>query len=62
MNELDGTIDSVQTDKEPYGYYVTVGYNFWPSKSSELQLNYIIDSKQTDFNKHWYLLNLQINI
>ena len=93
MNKLEGTIDSVQSNKEPFGYHITlgfkpfqnhqflfrydnlspdgiisdsefyiVGYNFWPSKPTELQFNYIIDSKQTDFKNHWYLINLQVSL
>ncbi len=42
-------------------YYI-FGYNFWPGKSTELQFNYIINSKQTDFKNHWYLLNLQVSL
>ncbi len=93
MNKLEGTIDSIQSKKEPFGYHITlgykpfenhqflfrydnlsteglipdselyiIGYNFWPSKPTELQFNYIIDSKQTDFKNHWYLLNLQVSL
>jgi len=93
MNKLDGMIDSLQSNKEPYGYHITlgyepfnkhqfllrydnlnaddiisnselfiIGYNFWPTRATELQFNYIIDSKQTNFKYHWYLLNFQINL
>ena len=93
MNKLEGTIDSIQSKKEPFGYHITlgyklfqnhqflfrydnlspdgiisdselyiIGYNFWPSKPTELQFNYVIDSKQTDFKNHWYLLNLQVSL
>ena len=93
LNKLDGMIDSLQSDKEPYGYHITlgykafskhqfllrydnlnaddiisnselyiIGYNFWPTQATEIQFNYIIDSKQTNFKYHWYLLNLQINL
>ena len=93
MNKLDGMIDSLQSNKEPYGYHITfgyepfnkhqfllrydnlnaddiisnselfiIGYNFWPTRATELQFNYITDSKQTNFKYHWYLLNFQINL
>jgi phosphate-selective porin len=50
--------DGITSDSELY----IIGYNFWPSKPTELQFNYIIDSKQTDFSNHWFLLNLQISL
>jgi hypothetical protein len=50
--------DGIISDSE---FYI-IGYNFWPSKPTELQFNYIIDSKQTDFSNHWFLLNLQISL
>jgi len=93
MNKLEGTIDSVRSNKEPFGYHVTlgfkpfqnhqflfrydnlspdgiisdsefyiIGYNFWPTRVAELQLNYITDSGQTEFKYHWILANLQISI
>jgi hypothetical protein len=93
MNKLDGIIDSAQSESEPYGYHITlgykplsnhqflirydnlspegiisdsefyiIGYNFWPTQVAELQLNYIIDSKQSEFKYHWILINFQISI
>ena len=93
MNKFDGTIDSVQSKSEPYGYHITfgykplskhqfllrydnlsadgiisdsdfyiIGYNFWPTQATELQVNYIIDSEQTEFKYHWFLINLQISL
>ncbi len=93
MNELDGMIDTVQSEKNPYGYQITlgykpfnkhqfllrydnlspdgiiedsnfyiIGYNFWPTRIAEIQINYIINSDQTDFRNHWYLVNFQISL
>jgi len=93
INKLDGTIDSVQSKSEPYGYQITlgykplskhqfllrydnlspdgiisdsdfyiIGYNYWPTQATELQVNYIIDSEQTEFKYHWFLINLQISL
>ncbi len=93
MNKLDGKIDSLESNKEPYGYHVTLGYkpfqkhqfllryenlttdgiiedsdlyilgyNFWPTSATEIQFNYIINSENTDFKNHLYLINFQISI
>jgi len=93
MNKFDGTIDSINTIKKPYGYHITlgykpfqnhqflfrydnlsadgiisnsdlyiIGYNFWPSKFAEIQINYTINSKNTSFKNHWYLVNFQLNL
>ncbi len=42
-------------------FYI-IGYNFWPTRIAELQINYIIDSNNTDFKNHWYLVNFQISL
>lgn len=93
MNNLDGTLDSVSTIKDPFGYQVTlgykpftqhqflvryddlsadgiipdsklfiIGYNFWPTRIAEIQLNYIIDSDNSAFEYHLYLINFQISL
>lgn len=45
-----------------YSEFYIIGYNFWPSKPTELQFNYIIDSRNSELKYHWYLLNLQISL
>lgn len=93
LNKLDGTLDSIVTKKDPYGYHITIGYkpsekhqilvrydnlspdgiinnskyyiigyNFWPTKVAEVQINYIIDSDDSAFKNHWYLVNFQLSI
>ena len=42
-------------------FYI-IGYNFWPTRVAEVQINYIIDSKHSDFKNHWYLVNFQISL
>jgi hypothetical protein len=42
-------------------FYV-IGYNFWPTRVAEIQLNYIIDSDNSEFKYHWYLINFQISL
>lgn len=54
--------DTFQTDQSlDSSDLLILGYNLWPSKVSELQVNYIIDMDQFNFNNHQLLLNLQIN-
>ena len=93
MNNLDGSIDSVATKEDPYGYHITIGYkpfskhqfllrydnlsadgiisdskfyiigyNFWPTGVAEIQVNYIINSDNSEFKYHWYLINFQISL
>ncbi len=93
INTLDGTLDSILTNRKPYGYHITAGYkfgsnhqvlvrydnlspdgvtdnsefyifgyNFWPTSATEIQFNYIIDSKQSEFNSHWFLFNFQLSL
>lgn len=50
--------DGIISDSD---FYI-IGYNFWPTQVAELQINYIIDSKETEFKYHWILVNLQISI
>jgi hypothetical protein len=52
------TADNIIANSELY----IIGYNFWPTKATEIQFNYIIDSKQTNFKYHWYLVNFQISL
>ena len=39
-----------------------IGYNFYPSRFAEIQFNYSINSKNTSFKNHWYLINFQLAI
>lgn len=39
-----------------------IGYNFYPSRFAEIQFNYTINSKNTSFKNHWYLINFQLAI
>lgn len=41
---------------------IIYGYNFWPTKVSELQLNYIINSDMKEFKHHQVLINFQISV
>ncbi|MEJ2103055.1 MAG: porin [Ignavibacteriaceae bacterium] len=50
--------DGIISDSELY----IIGYNFWPTRFAEIQVNYIIDSNNTEFKNHWYLINFQIAI
>jgi len=50
--------DGIISDSD---FYI-IGYNFWPTQVTELQVNYIIDSGQSEFKYHWILINLQISI
>ena len=42
-------------------FYI-IGYNFWPTRVAEIQINYLVDAKQTNFENHWYLINFQISL
>ncbi|MGB5528529.1 MAG: porin [Ignavibacteriaceae bacterium] len=42
-------------------FYI-IGYNFWPTRVAEIQINYLVDTKQTNFKNHWYLINFQISL
>jgi len=42
-------------------FYI-IGYNFWPTRVAEIQINYIINSDNSEFKYHWYLINFQISI
>jgi len=50
--------DGIISDSD---FYI-IGYNFWPTKVAEIQINYIINSNKTDFKNHWYLINFQISL
>jgi hypothetical protein len=50
--------DGIISDSD---FYI-IGYNFWPTRIAEIQINYIIDSKETNFKNHWYLINFQISL
>jgi hypothetical protein len=50
--------DDITTDS---GLYI-FGYNFWPTRVTEIQFNYIVSSDNTDFENHLYLINFQISI
>lgn len=39
---------------------IVVGYNRWPTKATELQLNYIVPTNLGGFNHHRILVNLQL--
>lgn len=41
---------------------IILGYNLWPTKVSEVQLNYIINSDKTEFKYHQILINFQISV
>jgi len=49
LNILDGKTD-----------LVVLGFNHWPTKATELQVNYIIDADDNELKYHQWLINLQI--
>lgn len=36
------------------------GYNLWPTKATELQINYLINTDDADFDRHQLLINAQL--
>jgi hypothetical protein len=40
--------------------WVVLGFNHWPTKATELQVNYIIDVDDNDLKHHQWLVNVQI--
>ena len=48
--------DGLQPDSD----LLTVGYNLWPTKATELQVNYIIPTEDGDFKYHQLLVNAQL--
>lgn len=44
----------------PSNSWIVTGLNFWPTSVSELQVNYIIDTDNSDIKNHQILINVQI--
>lgn len=53
--------DQFDADKrDTVSKYLIFGYNYWPTSLTELQLNYLIDTDQSEFNAHQLLINVQV--
>lgn len=42
-------------------HLIIFGYNYWPTKATEIQVNYIINTDKTDIDHHQLLINAQIS-
>ncbi len=48
--------DGISTDND----WIVLGYNFWPSSTAEIQLNYTVDTDNSAMQHHQLLINAQI--
>lgn len=60
--QLLGRWDSLIPEKSLFtkSNYVILGCNIWPTKATEFQINYIVDTEQSGVKKHQVLINSQL--
>ncbi len=42
-------------------HLLILGYNYWPTQATEVQVNYIVNTKRPELNSHQILLNAQFS-
>lgn len=52
--------DRLDTDIGDAGDLLIVGLNVWPTRATEIQVNYVIDTDASDFDNHQLLANFQV--
>jgi len=59
--EVLGRWDSLWTDNlAPNSHLIVLGMNWWPSEPTELQVNYVIPTKDASLKFHRILVNIQL--
>ncbi|MBU2444062.1 MAG: OprO/OprP family phosphate-selective porin [Bacteroidetes bacterium] len=60
--QLLGRWDSLIPEKSLFteSNFIVLGCNIWPTKATEFQINYIIDTEQSGVKKHQVLINSQL--
>ncbi|MDH5196085.1 MAG: OprO/OprP family phosphate-selective porin [Gemmatimonadota bacterium] len=52
--------DQLRSVTNPTSHVLLLGYNVWPTKATEIQVNYLIDTDDATFDHHQLLVNFQL--